>query len=66
MTGIEDQQYSDDEWFKEERLAWDRYAAAFAAGTASGWSGDRQAEFVARFSADFADKMIEERRKRFE
>ena len=66
MTGIEEQQHNDDEWFKEERLAWDRYAAAFVTGTASGWSGDRQAEFVARYSADFADKMIEERRKRFE
>ncbi|MBP5118882.1 hypothetical protein HUS85_23845 [Pseudomonas protegens] len=66
MTGIEEQQHNDDEWFKEERLAWDQYAAAFVAGTASDWSGERQAEFVARFSADFADKMIEERRKRFE
>jgi len=66
MTGIEEQHQNDDEWFKEERLAWDRYAAAFAAGAASDWSGERQAEFVARFSADFADKMIEERRKRFE
>lgn len=65
MIGIEEQP-DDDEWFKEERLAWDRYAATYAAGVARDWSGERQAEFVARFSADFADKMIEERRKRFE
>ncbi|WP_397448134.1 hypothetical protein [Pseudomonas sp. NA-150] len=66
MTGIEDHEDGDNEWAKEERNAWDRYAAAFAAGTARDWSGERKSEFVARFSADFADKMIEERRKRFE
>ena len=50
----------------EERLAWDRYAAAFSSTLPDldEWT-NRQQEALAINAADFADALLEERRKRF-
>ena len=49
------------EWAEEERLAWDRYAAALLNDASS--AVDHEIETT--YAADGADDLLEERRKRF-